>query len=159
MILYPAIDLKDGVCVRLMHGRFDQVTRYDDDPVARLTAFADAGAAWVHVVDLDGAKSGRAVQHEALARLAGTGRVRIQSGGGVRALDDVTRLRDAGVARVVVGSRAVTAPETVRGWLEDLGPEALTLALDVRVTDDGIEPALKGWTEAAPLDLWAVLDL
>lgn len=159
MILYPAIDLKDGVCVRLMHGRFDQVTRYDDDPVARLTAFAKAGAEWVHIVDLDGAEAGRAVQHDTLSQLAGTGQVRIQSGGGVRTQDDVSRLRDAGVARVVVGSLAVTAPDTVRGWLEDLGPKALTLALDVRVTDAGIVPALKGWTEAAPLDLWAVLDL
>ncbi|MBO9500941.1 1-(5-phosphoribosyl)-5-[(5-phosphoribosylamino)methylideneamino] imidazole-4-carboxamide isomerase [Brevundimonas sp. A19_0] len=159
MILYPAIDLKDGVCVRLMHGRFGQVTRYDADPVARLNAFAEAGADWVHIVDLDGAEAGRAVQHETLSRLAGTGRARIQSGGGVRTREDVVRLRDAGVARVVVGSLAVTAPGTVRGWLEDLGPEALTLALDVRVTDTGIVPALKGWTEAAPLDLWAVLDL
>ena len=80
MILYPAIDLKDGVCVRLMHGRFDAVTRYDDVPAARLASFVGEGAAWVHVVDLDGAEAGAARQHALIGELAGSVDVHIQSG-------------------------------------------------------------------------------
>ena len=93
MIVYPAIDLKDGVCVRLMHGRFDQVTRYDEVPAARLAAFATEGADWVHVVDLDGAEAGRAMQHGLIGELAGSVAVKIQSGGGVRSEADVERLQ------------------------------------------------------------------
>lgn len=158
MIVYPAIDLRDGACVRLMHGRFDQVTRYDDDPAARLVAFVDAGAEWVHVVDLDGAQAGRAIQHELIGRLARSAEVKIQSGGGVRSREDVAALLDAGVARVVVGSQAVTAPGAVADWLVEFGAERIALALDVNVKDGVPVPALKGWTEAASVDLWAALD-
>lgn len=158
MIVYPAIDLRQGVCVRLMHGRFDAVTRYDDDPAARLAAFAAAGAEWVHIVDLDGAEAGRAVQHALIGELAAAIDIRIQSGGGVRSADDVRRLLDAGVDRVVVGSLAVSAPDEVAAWLARFGPERLTLALDVRADGDRYIPALRGWTEAASLDLWTALD-
>jgi len=159
MIVYPAIDLRDGRCVRLMHGRFDQVTEYDPDPVARLTAFADEGAEWVHVVDLDGAEAGRAVQHDLIGRLAATRLAHVQSGGGVRSVEDVERLLTAGVSRVVVGSLAVTKPDAVAEWLARFGPERLTLAFDVRLGDDGLPtPALKGWTEAAGFDLWTAID-
>lgn len=158
MIVYPAIDLRGGVCVRLMHGRFDAVTRYDDDPAARLAAFAAAGAGWVHIVDLDGAEAGRAVQHDLIGALAAAIAVRIQSGGGVRTADDVQRLIDAGVSRVVVGSLAVSDPDTVAGWLDRFGPDRLTLAIDVRADGDRYVPSLKGWTEAASVDLWSALD-
>ena len=157
MIVYPAIDLREGACVRLTHGRFDQVTRYDDDPTARLASFVAAGAAWVHVVDLDGARAGRAEQHALIGRLARSADVRIQSGGGVRSRDDVAALLGAGVSRVVVGSQAVTAPEAVRDWLTDFGAERIALALDVNVRDGVPVPALKGWTEAARVDLWDAL--
>lgn len=158
MILYPAIDLKDGVCVRLMHGRFDAVTRYDDDPAARLAAFAAAGADWAHIVDLDGAEAGRAMQHRLIGELASTVGIRIQSGGGVRSAEDVQALLDAGVARVVVGSLAVSQPETVRAWLDRFGPDRLTLAIDVKADGERWVPTLKGWTEAAEVDLWTALD-
>jgi phosphoribosylformimino-5-aminoimidazole carboxamide ribotide isomerase len=158
MIVYPAIDLRGGVCVRLMHGRFDAVTRYDDDPAARLAAFAAAGADWAHIVDLDGAEAGRAMQHPLIGELATATKVSIQSGGGVRTADDVQRLLDAGVSRVVVGSLAVANPGQVAGWLERFGPDRLTLAVDVRPDGDRYVPALKGWTEAASIDLWAALD-
>jgi len=158
VIVYPAIDLRDGACVRLMHGRFDQVTRYDDDPAVRLAAFVEAGAEWVHVVDLDGAQAGRAVQHAFIGRLARSAEVKIQSGGGVRSREDVAALLDAGVARVVVGSQAVTAPEAVADWLAEFGAERIALALDVNVKDGVPVPALKGWTEAASVDLWTALD-
>ena len=158
MIVYPAIDLKDGICVRLMHGRFDQVTRYDDDPAARLAAFAAAGATWAHIVGLDGAEAGRAVQHALIGDLARAIDIRIQSGGGVRSADDVAALIDAGVARVVVGSLAVSQPETVADWLRRFGPDRITLAIDVKADGDRWVPALKGWTEAAGVDLWTALD-
>jgi len=159
MLIYPAIDLRHGVCVRLMHGRFDQVTEYDTSPAARLAAFVAEGAAWVHIVDLDGAEAGRAVQHDLIGDLARSLSVNIQSGGGVRTIEDVRRLLDAGVTRVVVGSLAVTQPEAVSAWLAEFGSERLTLAFDVRVGEDGVPtPSLKGWTEAAGFDLWTALD-
>jgi len=158
VIVYPAIDLREGVCVRLMHGRFDAVTRYDDDPVARLAAFAAAGATWAHVVDLDGAEAGRAVQHALIGDLARAVDIRIQSGGGVRSVADVAALIDAGVARVVVGSLAVSQPETVADWLRRFGPDRITLAIDVKADGNRWVPALKGWTEAAEVDLWTALD-
>lgn len=158
MIVYPAIDLRAGACVRLMHGRFDQVTHYDDHPAARLAAFAASGATWAHIVDLDGAEAGRAVQHALIGDLARAVDIRIQSGGGVRSADDVAALIDAGVARVVVGSLAVSAPDTVADWLRRFGPDRLTLAIDVKADGDRYVPALKGWTEAAGVDLWTALD-
>lgn len=158
MIVYPAIDLRGGVCVRLMHGRFDQVTRYDDDPAARLAAFRSAGALWAHIVDLDGAEAGRAVQHGLIGDLAAAVDIRIQSGGGVRSADDVQRLLDAGVSRVVVGSLAVSDPAAVTDWLAHFGPDRITLAVDVKIDGDRYVPALKGWTEAADIDLWTALD-
>jgi len=158
MILYPAIDLRAGVCVRLMHGRFDQVTEYDTDPAARLATFAQAGAGWAHIVDLDGAEAGRAVQHTLIGTLARSGTVSIQSGGGVRSAEDVAALLDAGVSRVVVGSLAVSQPDTVLAWLDRFGAERITLAIDVKADGDRYVPALKGWTEAASVDLWAALD-
>jgi len=158
VIVYPAIDLKDGVCVRLMHGRFDQVTRYDEVPAARLAAFAGEAAEWVHIVDLDGAEAGRALQHGLIGELAASVAVKIQSGGGVRSEADVERLLEAGVSRVVVGSLAVTKSDEVIGWLERFGSERLTLALDVKYEDGVPVPALKGWTQSAGVDLWSVLD-
>ncbi|AYG94973.1 1-(5-phosphoribosyl)-5-[(5-phosphoribosylamino)methylideneamino]imidazole-4-carboxamide isomerase [Brevundimonas naejangsanensis] len=158
MIVYPAIDLKDGVCVRLMHGRFDQVTRYDEVPAARLAAFAAEGAQWVHVVDLDGAEAGRAMQHGLIGEMAASVAVNIQSGGGVRSETDVERLLEAGVSRVVVGSLAVTRSDEVLAWLDRFGSDRITLALDVKYKDGAPVPALKGWTQSAGVDLWSVLD-
>lgn len=158
MILYPAIDLRNGACVRLMHGRFDAVTEYDTVPVRRLTAFAAEGATWVHIVDLDGAEAGRPMQHDLIGEMTGAVDIRVQCGGGVRTADHVAQLLDSGVKRVVVGSLAVTDPDTVLGWLERFGPDSITLAIDVRAEDDRYIPSLKGWTEAATQDLWAVLE-
>lgn len=158
MLIYPAIDLKAGVCVRLMHGRFDQVTQYDEQPAARLTAFVAEGAEWIHIVDLDGAEAGQAMQHELIGELAKAIDVKIQSGGGVRSRDDVAKLLASGVDRVVIGSLAVTRPDDVSGWLGEFGPERITLALDVKIEDGVPVPALKGWTQSAGVDLWTALD-
>ena len=158
MLIYPAIDLKDGVCVRLLHGRFDAVTRYDEQPAMRLATFVAEGAEWIHIVDLDGAEAGRAVQHGLIGELVSAIDVCVQSGGGVRSADDVERLLEAGVHRVVIGSLAVTQPDAVLSWLERFGADRITLALDVKMEDDVPVPALKGWTQSSGLDLWTALD-
>lgn len=159
MILYPAIDLIEGECVRLEQGRFDAVTKYDSDPFKRLDLFNAEFAKWVHIVDLDGAKAGSPQQHELIGRLAKASRAKIQTGGGVRSRDHVQTLLDAGVSAVVVGSAAVKNPEEVRSWLKDFGKDRITLALDVLPTKDGgYDAALHGWVEGSGISLWDVLD-
>ena len=159
MILYPAIDLINGECVRLAQGRFDAVTRYDSDPFKRLNMFNEEFAKWVHIVDLDGAKAGSPQQHELIGRLAKASRAKIQTGGGVRSREHVQTLLDEGVSAVVVGSAAVKNPEEVRNWLRDFGKDRITLALDVLPTEDGdFDAALHGWTEGSGISLWSVLD-
>lgn len=159
MLIYPAIDLRAGECVRLLHGRFDAVTRYDSDPFARLAAFVEAGAEWVHVVDLDGAEAGSPRQHALIGELARATGAKIQTGGGVRARDDVARLLDAGAARVVVGSAAARRPDEVRGWLGEFGVERVCAALDVKTDGDEPEVATHGWTRGSGLTLAAALGL
>lgn len=156
MLIYPAIDLRGGECVRLLHGRFDAVTLYDKDPAARLAAFAEAGAAWAHVVDLDGAEAGEPRQHLLVHSLAKSTPLRIQVGGGVRTADDISRLLDAGAERVVVGSACVRKPDDVIAWLDRFGADRLTLALDVRIADAPMV-AIDGWTAGSGLSLWQVL--
>ena len=158
MILYPAIDLINGECVRLAQGRVDAVTRYDTDPFKRLGLFNEEHAAWVHIGDLDGAKAGAPRQHALIGRLARASKAKIQSGGGVRTRADVQALLDEGVSAVVVGSAAAKAPDEVRGWLRDFGKDRITLALDVLPSGDDFDVALHGWVEGSGLSLWAVLD-
>lgn len=156
MIIYPAIDLMGGACVRLAQGRFDAATTYSADPADALRAFADAGATWAHVVDLDGARAGAPRQHDLLAKLAASAPLRLQVAGGFREPAQVSRMFDAGVARVVIGSLAVTDPDLVRGLISDHGGERITLALDVNVVDGAPFVATRGWTEASGLSLWDV---
>lgn len=150
MDLYPAIDLRAGRAVRLLQGDYQRETVYDDDPVAVALGFGEAGARWVHVVDLDAARSGEPVNRDAIAAIAGAlGRldVAVQSGGGVRSEGAAAALADAGVARVVVGTAAMEDPAlvariaarqpvalgldgrsgavAVRGWLESSGGSVL----------------------------------
>ena len=155
MRLIPAIDLRGGRCVRLLRGDFAAETVYDVEPAALLQRYRAAGAAWVHVVDLDGARDGARANREPIARLAAQRAVRLQVGGGVRDRAAVLALRACGVDRVVVGSAAITDPESVRAWLGEFGPESLVLALDVRV-DDGGTPrvATHGWRTQSARALW-----
>jgi len=111
MNIIPAIDLRDGRVVRLRQGDFARERQFDHDAFALAQRYAGAGAAWLHVVDLDGARSGAPAQVDLLAHIARAG-ARVQAGGGVRTRDDVQRLLDAGVGRAVVGSVAVRAPDT-----------------------------------------------
>ena len=156
MILYPAMDLMGGKVVRLSQGRFDEATVYPADPIEALGAFAAAGVQWAHVVDLDGARAGGPVQHDLLARLAGTAPLRLQVAGGFRSRDQLVRMFDAGVARVVIGSLAVKQPDQVRLWLDEFGSERIALALDVRISDGEPFVATSGWAEDSRQSLWDV---
>ena len=112
MIVYPAIDLIDGTVVRLHKGDFDQLTTYSRDPISVAKSYADAGAKWLHLVDLDGAKNPENRQLNLIRKIIeGTG-LQVQTGGGIRSFTDVKTLIDAGASRVVLGSLAVRDPET-----------------------------------------------
>lgn len=149
MILYPAIDLISGKCVRLAQGDFHRSTTYSDDPSAALAGFAESGAEWAHIVDLDGAREGAPRQHELLSALATGSPLSLQVAGGVRSPEHVATLLDAGVGRVVVGSLAVADPAAFRAMLERFGAERLTLAVDVRLDGDRALVATHGWAEAS----------
>ena len=151
MILYPAIDLKDGACVRLLQGAMDKVDVFNDDPAAQARSFAEAGAEWLHVVDLDGAIAGSPVNADAVAEVLAAVAIPIQLGGGVRNLATVEKWLDRGVARVILGTVAVEEPELVRTACTR-HPGRIAVAIDAR---DG-RMAVAGWTEFAdvtPADL------
>ena len=159
MILYPAMDLMGGKVVRLRQGRFDDATSYTDDPAQALRTFAEAGAEWTHIVDLDGARGGEPMQHELVAKLAAATPLKLQVAGGFRNREQITRMFDAGVERVVIGSLAVKQPETVAGFLSEFGAERITLSLDVRVFDGTPMVAVSGWMEDSGRSLWDVAAL
>jgi phosphoribosylformimino-5-aminoimidazole carboxamide ribotide isomerase len=158
MILYPAMDLIGGRIVRLRQGRFNEVTVYDPAPHDALRSFAEAGAEWAHVVDLDGAKAGAPAQHALLKELAATTPLRLQVAGGVRSADHVAALLDAGASRVVVGSLAVREPAVTAALLDRFGPDHITLSLDVRVEGEPMV-ATHGWQEDSGRTLWDIAAL
>jgi phosphoribosylformimino-5-aminoimidazole carboxamide ribotide isomerase len=159
MILYPAIDLMGGRVVRLAQGRFDDATIYSDDPAEALARFAEAGAAWAHIVDLDGARAGAPVQHDLLASLARTAAPKLQVAGGFRTADQLARMFDAGVARVVIGSLAVDEPDAASALFGRFGGDRITLALDVRIEEGEPIVATRGWAEGSGRSLWDIAGL
>lgn len=157
-IVYPAVDVRDGAVVRLHQGDYEQETRYPDDPVAVATRYAEAGATWLHLVDLDAAKSGGYTLTTTLRRIVSETGLKVQTGGGVRSEADVEAILEAGAERVVVGSLAVREPDTVIAWLNRFGPEHLTIGLDTRASQDGVwELPVSGWTDVADEDLITTL--
>jgi phosphoribosylformimino-5-aminoimidazole carboxamide ribotide isomerase len=142
----PAIDLRGGQVVRLKQGDYAQQTTYASDPRGVAGRYAQAGARWLHLVDLDGARSGKLDNLGVIAAIAGDG-MQIQAGGGVREEADLQRLFDAGVQRVVLGSVAIRDPECVASWLDTYGADRLTLALDTRRIDERWTLPSAGWTE------------
>ncbi len=158
MNVIPAIDLRDGRCVRLLQGEFEHETVYGDDPVAIARRYAAAGFDRLHVVDLDGARSGEQRHRDAVTALIGATGLSVQLGGGIRTRETLARWLDAGVARCIVGSLAVTAADTVADWLAEFGPERVVLAFDVRTGGAAPVPAIHGWTEDAAASLWQCLD-
>ncbi len=142
----PAIDLRGGKVVRLKQGDYAQQTTYEADPRELAQRYAAAGATWLHLVDLDGARSGSLDNLAVIESIAANG-MRIQAGGGVRSEDDLARLFSAGVSRVVLGSVAIRDPELVADWLTRYGDEQLTIALDTRQVDGRWALPSAGWTE------------
>lgn len=149
--VFPAIDLRGGKCVRLKQGDFDRSKEYDADPVSRAREWERRGARAIHVVDLDGAKDGSPAQSDLIGAIARAVSVPVQAGGGVRTIDDLRRLREAGASRVVMGTAAVADRELRLAAVEELGA-ALVVAVDAR---DGVV-ATHGWQRASGIE---VLDL
>jgi len=159
MELIPAIDLLDGHCVRLLHGDFQEVTVYGDAPLSLAGDYFEAGAEWLHVVDLAASRDGRKANTGPLFRLLRGAPQRVQTGGGVRSRGDVWSRLDQGAERVVVGSLCVTETRRFLGWLDKFSPDVLVAALDVRREAGGDwVPRIHGWTEGAATTLWGLLE-
>ena len=144
LVLYPAIDLKDGACVRLRRGAMADATVYSSDPGAQAQAWQDGGCRWLHVVDLNGAFAGHAVNTEAVAAILAVARVPVQLGGGIRDMAGIERWLRAGVRRVILGSAAVKTPELVHEACRAF-PGQVAVGIDAR---DGFV-ALEGWAETS----------
>lgn len=148
--IYPAIDIRDGRVVRLAQGDYDAETRYGDDPMAQIRQYAEAGAQWLHLVDLDAARAGGYTLAPLLAQIRAQTALQVQTGGGVRSRDDVARILEAGAARVVIGSLAVRDSASVIDWIAEFGAERITVALDTRLDAAGEwRLPVHGWTETA----------
>lgn len=147
MILYPAIDIRDGHAVRLLRGDYEQETVYDADPAETARRWAGEGAQYLHVVDLDGAREGRPVNLEAIERIASAVDVLVQVGGGLRNTEAIDAALDAGASRVVLGTAAMRDRELVRAALDAHG-ERLVISVDAR----GDRVAVQGWTESGETD-------
>lgn len=147
MVIYPAIDLKDGQCVRLIQGRADAKTVYSNDPAQIAASFEEQGAEFLHVVDLDGAFTGSPSNAEAIKKIADTIKIPFQVGGGLRSFDDVKRVLDLGASRVIIGTSAVKNQQLAGQLLQYYGPEQIILGIDAR---DGMV-AVEGWVETSAL--------
>lgn len=158
--IIPAIDLIDGRCVRLFQGDFDQRTDYPTPPLMIAEHFAQAGAEWLHVVDLDGARHEHQSQAALIIRLAQKTGLHVQAGGGIRHTEHIHRLLENGIRRVVIGSLAITNPKRVYDWLEIFDPKRIVLAFDVHMRADKTPvPATRGWQTTGIHTLWDCLDM
>jgi len=146
MIFFPAIDLKDGQCVRLIQGDMDQATVFGDDPAAQARIFAEAGAGWLHVVDLNGAISGRPVNGKAVAGIIDTLDIPVQLGGGIRDMETIDFWLERGVRRVILGTVALKDPDLVKQACKD-HPGRVAVGIDAR---EGLV-AVEGWTEVSEI--------
>ncbi|HEX5731403.1 MAG TPA: 1-(5-phosphoribosyl)-5-[(5-phosphoribosylamino)methylideneamino]imidazole-4-carboxamide isomerase [Blastocatellia bacterium] len=149
MRVIPAIDIFDGKCVRLREGDFSTRRVYEEDPLTAAMRFAEAGARWLHVVDLEGAKEGRVVNWSKLSAIMSLDKIAVQVGGGVRTMDDVSRLVALGARRIIVGSVAIRAPALFEEWLNRFGSERFCIAVDVM---DG-SLVSEGWQSKAETPL------
>jgi phosphoribosylformimino-5-aminoimidazole carboxamide ribotide isomerase len=158
MEVIPAIDLMAGGIVRLFQGDFDQVTEYEKNPLDLAQRYAEIGAKRLHVVDLDGARTGQPGNIPIISDLAKTG-MEIQAGGGIRTISRLAGLLTAGASRVIVGSTAVKEREQVSDWIEEVGPERIILAFDVRLDEENSPEVLThGWTQGSGELLWPLVE-
>lgn len=147
MYLLPAIDILDGRAVRLARGDYSKVTVYNDDPALQAQLFEEAGAKWIHVVDLDGARSGLQDNLEVVKKILKRTELRVEVGGGVRDMDAIERLADIGVNRVVLGTALVKDPDFAQRAIERFGSEMLACGIDAKDGDVKVE----GWVEGAEI--------
>lgn len=147
MILYPAIDLKDGQCVRLTEGRMDEATIFNADPRAQAQLFQSAGFSWLHVVDLDGAIAGEPKNAGALRLILDASAIPVQIGGGIRSVQSISYWLDSGASRVILGTAAVRDPKFVREAAREF-PERIAIGIDAR---EG-RVAVAGWVEQTDID-------
>lgn len=144
-IIYPAIDMRDGKCVRLVQGDYNKETVYGDSPLEMAKRFVEDGATWIHMVDLDGAKEKKRINHEHVLQVKKELDVSVQIGGGIRTEDDVAFYLEQGVDRVILGSVAVNEPEFTKKMLAKYGGDRIVIGLDAR---DGYV-ATNGWLETS----------
>ncbi len=154
MKIIPAIDIIDGKCVRLVKGDYNRLTVYADDPLEVAKRFEDHGIRYLHLVDLDGARTGKVVNAGVLEKIATHTSLHIDFGGGVKSDADIQTVFDSGASQVTAGSMAVKNPEKVIEWLYIYGPEKIILGADVK---DG-QIAVSGWRESGNVDLWNFLE-
>lgn len=160
MQVIPAIDIKSGKCVRLYQGKFEQMTEYSGHPWEIANAYAKSGAQELHIVDLDGAKEGEAVQLSRVAQICQLEGLNIQIGGGIRSHRHIKILFADGASRVVIGSMAVTNPKQVKEWMQEFGAERIVLAFDINIDKNG-EPIVvtNAWQKQGTQTLWELIDL
>ena len=150
MIIFPAIDIKEGNVVRLFQGNFDKVTEYSGSPIAMAKLWEGKGAQWLHVVDLDGARTGRMQNIETILNIKKSVNIKIQIGGGIREKDDIRKLIDNGVDRVILGTKAMEEPQII----ESFPPEKIAVSIDCskgKVTT-------RGWTSMSDIDAYILVD-
>lgn len=140
MRIYPAIDIKDGKCVRLLRGSFDDVTVYGDDPAEMAKRWESEGGEYIHVVDLDGALKGHGVNAEAIRRICESVSVPVQTGGGIRTMEDIEAKLSCGISRVIIGTKAVSDPEFIKNAVAKYGNK-IAIGIDAK---DG-KVAIEGW--------------
>ncbi len=158
-MIIPAIDLIDGQVVRLYQGDYGQQTTFDLSPLAQLQSYQGQGASWLHIVDLTGAKDPTKRQTALIAKLTAGLSANIQVGGGIRTEEQVAELLSLGVKRVVIGSLAVKEPELVKGWFNKFGSEAICLALDVNINQNGEKiVAVSGWQSGGGKSLESIVE-
>lgn len=158
-MIIPALDLIEGQVVRLFQGDYGQVTEYNVNPTEQFALYHQAGANWLHLVDLTGAKNTQARQLTLISQLLASTPTNVQIGGGVRCEQDVSDLLHAGAQRVVIGSTAVKQPERVKGWIEKYGAEHIVLALDINIDNNGNRiVAVSGWQEDSGVTIETLLE-
>lgn len=145
MRLYPAIDIKDGQCVRLKKGLFNEVTVYSDKPYEIAKSFEADGAKFIHTVDLDGARGGSSVNAAAIEKIVNSVSVPVQLGGGIRTFENIREMLDLGVYRVIIGTKAVENPEFIREAIDKFGAEHIVVGVDAK----GGMVAVEGWEKVS----------
>lgn len=150
MIIFPAIDLKEGQCVRLVQGRAADKTVYSNEPAKVALDFVNKGAEWLHIVDLDGAFLGKPTNLRAIEAISNNISIPFQVGGGLRTIEDVRLLLKVGAARVIIGTKAVTSPDFIKKLLDEFGAQQIVLGLDAK---NGLV-ATEGWVNTLEVSAW-----